>query len=183
MWKPIRFSSIYKYFSIIPTRRGGVPKAPEETTVGTQFEVSLRSFPALFRVRLDITSGLCTFHRGAPQLRRLVSILAVSSLVLAHLGTAALLLQASMFPVVPGPHPVAVGLQSSGTKDLSTTCILERRFVPLVKEITLLPALIADSPTQRPWFHSAILPLPPDDVSPSDPSSPQTAARAPPSAS
>jgi hypothetical protein len=77
-------------------------------------------------------------------MKRFVHIAAASGLGMAYLGTATLLLLASLFPVVPGPNRQAIDAHDGHTKDVSINVYIERRHVPPVKTATTHIAICAD---------------------------------------
>jgi hypothetical protein len=77
-------------------------------------------------------------------MKRFIHIAAATGLAVAYLGTATLLLLASMFPVVPGPSHQAIESHDGQTKDVSINVYVERRHVPPVKTATDHAAIGAD---------------------------------------
>jgi hypothetical protein len=114
-------------------------------------------------------------------MKRFVHIAAASGLAMAYLGTATLLMLASLFPVVPGPNQQAIDAHDGHTKDVSINVYIERRHVPPAKTAATHVAICADIDFPQNTSYPDIIRRGGDSKLPSSILFPSKPSRAPPS--
>jgi hypothetical protein len=76
--------------------------------------------------------------------KRFIHTAAGAGLAAAYFMAATILLLGSLFAVVPGPPEQAIDVDYGHSKDLSINVTIIRQHVPLVREVSVLPALCTD---------------------------------------
>lgn len=109
-------------------------------------------------------------------MKKLIHTAAGVGLASAYFMAAMILLLGSLFPVVPGPSEQTIDVDYGHSKDLSINVYVIRQHVPLVKAVSVLPALCTSQEypeeirfSERIW-HVAAEPLPLTLVHPLEPS-------------